>query len=324
MNKYFSLLTISIAALTLTACAGGGGGGGGSSSSGGVTVTPFTSWSAIQPNTTVIAYGDASQVSYVDDPITGLTSSISSATQTSEGASMTLSYGSSLITSATINSGLGQTITFDKSAGDLMEPLPVGPFAGDVLVALKANRTAVGLFAEPCPANSCVWNYQSYGVWINGIDPNTGLGNGTTGAISVGSATPVTGMPATGTATFVGTAGGLYVAPSGAASFTIADMSAAVNFGTRAIGFSTTTTNTTSDFTSFTARNDLNMSGTLTYSAGTNAFSGAVTAAGAGSGLTGNAIGKFYGPTATEIGGTYAIKAGSGLESLIGGFGGKR
>jgi hypothetical protein len=66
------------------------------------------------------------------------------------------------------------------------------------------------------------------------------------------------------------------------------------------------------------------MSGTLTYAAGTNAFSGVVTAAGAGSGLTGNAIGKFYGPTATEIGGTYAIKAGSGLESLIGGFGGKR
>lgn len=322
MNKNLNLLTISIAALTLTACAGGGGGGG-SSSSGGVTVTPFTSWSAIQPNTTVIAYGDASQVSYVDGP-SGLTGSISAATQTSGGASMVLSYGSSLINSATINSGLGQIITFDKSAGDLIEPLPVGPFAGDALVALKANGSAVGLFAEPCPANSCVWNYQSYGVWINGIDPNTGLGNGTAGAISVGSATPVTGIPATGTATFVGTAGGLYVAPSGAASFTLADMSAAVNFGTRAVGFSTTTTNTTSDFTSFTARNDLNMTGTLTYAAGTNAFSGTVTAAGAGSGLSGNAIGKFYGPTATEIGGTYAIKAGSGLESSIGGFGGKR
>lgn len=324
MNKTFSLLTISIAALTLTACAGGGGGGGGSSSSGGVTVTPFTSWSAIQANTTVIAYGDASQATYVDDPGTGLVGTISAASQTSGGASMTLSYGSSLINSAIINSGLGQTITFDKSAGDFIGPLTVGPFAGDVNIASKANGSAIGLFAEPCPSNPCGWNYQSYGVWINGIDPTTGLGNGTAGAVSVGSATPVTGMPATGTATFVGTAGGLYVAPSGAASFTIADMSAAVNFGTRAIGFSTTTTNTTNNFTSFTARNDLNMSGTLTYAAGANAFSGVVTAAGAGSGLTGNAIGKFYGPTATEIGGTYATKAGSGLESLIGGFGGKR
>lgn len=322
MNNLLKASTLPFTILILTACAGGGGGGG--SSAGGVTVTPFTSWTAIQPNTTVIAYGDASQVSYVDDPGTGLVGTISSPSQNQGGASITLSYGASLINSATINSGLGQTITFDKSAGDFIEPLAVGPFAGDVMVAAKANGSAVGLFAEPCPSRPCGWNYQSYGVWINGIDPTTGLGNGTAGAASVGSATPVTGMPATGTATFVGTAGGLYVSPAGAAAFTIADMSASVNFGTRAVGFSTTTTNTTNNFTSFTARNDLNMSGTLTYASGTNAFSGTLTAPGAGSGLSGNAVGKFYGPTATEIGGTYAIKAGSGLESLIGGFGGRR
>lgn len=323
MNNFLKVPAFTSTVLILTACAGGGGGGGGSSA-GGVTVTPFTSWSAIQPNTTVIAYGDTTQVSYVDDPVTGLVATISSPTQNQGGASLTLSYGSSLINSVTANSGQGTVITFDKAAGDTIAPLPVGPFAGDVSVALKANGSAIGLFAEPCPSNPCGWNYQSYGVWINGIDPTTGLGNGTTGAISVGSATPVSGMPATGTATFVGTAGGLYVSPTGAASFTIADMSASVNFGTRALGFSTTTTNLTNNFTSFTARNDLNMSGTLTYASGTNAFTGTVTAAGAGSGLSGNAVGKFYGPTATEIGGTYAIKAGSGLESLIGGFGGKR
>ena len=308
--------------LFISACAGGGGGG--SSGGGGVVVTPFTSWSAIQPNSTVVVNGDSSQVSYVDDPATGLVGTISAPSQNQGGASMTLSYGASLINSATLNSGQGTVITFDKSIGDTIAPLPVGPFAGDANVALKANGSAVGLFAEPCPSNSCGWNYQSYGVWISGIDAATGLGNGTTGALSVGSATPVSGMPATGTATFVGTAGGLYVSPTGAAAFTIADMSASVNFGTRAVGFSTTTTNLTNDFTSFTARNDLNMSGTLSYASGTNAFSGTLTAPGAGSGLSGNAVGKFYGPTATEIGGTYAIKAGSGLESLIGAFGGKR
>lgn len=322
MNNFLKASTMSFTVSILTACAGGGGGG--SSSAGGVTVTPFTSWSAIQPNTTVIAYGDSTQVSYVDDPATGLVGTISSPTQNQGNASITLSYGSSLINSASLNTGQGTVISFDKSIGDTLAPLPVGPFAGDVNVALKADRTAIGLFAEPCPSNSCGWNYQSYGVWINGIDATTGLGNGTAGAISVGSATPVSGMPATGTATFVGTAGGLYVSPAGAASFTIADMSASVNFGTRAVGFSTASTNLTNDFTNFTARNDLNMSGTLTYASGTNAFSGTLTAPGAGSGLSGNAVGKFYGPTATEIGGTYAIKAGSGLESLIGAFGGRR
>jgi hypothetical protein len=323
MNTFLKASTLPFSVLILTACAGGGGGGG--SSAGGVTVTPFTSWTAIQPNTTVIAYGDSSQISYVDDPATGLTGTISAPSQNQGGASITLSYdGSGLVNSASLNSGQGTVVTFDKSIGDAITTLAVGPFAGDVNIAAKANGSAVGLFAEPCPTSPCGWNYQSYGVWINGIDATTGLGNGTAGAISVGSATPVSGMPATGTATFVGTAGGLYVSPIGAASFTIADMSASVNFGTRAVGFSTTSTNLTNNFTSFTARNDLNMSGTLSYASGTNAFSGTLTAAGAGSGLSGNAVGKFYGPTANEIGGTYAIKAGSGLESLIGGFGGKR
>jgi hypothetical protein len=326
MNIFLKASIISSTVFILAACAGGGGGG---SSAGGVTVTPFTSWTAIQPNTTVIAYGDASQVSYVDDPVTGLVGSISNpiqaqSTQVGFGPSLTLSYGSSLINSVTANSGAGTVLTFDKAAGDTIAPLPVGPFAGDVNVALKADRTAVGLFAEPCPSNPCGWNYQSYGVWISGIDATTGLGNGTAGSISVGSATPISGMPATGTATFIGTSGGLYVSPVGAAAFTIADMSASVNFGTRAVGFSTTTTNITNDFTSFTARNDLNMSGTLTYASGTNSFNGALSAAGVGSGLSGNAVGKFYGPTANEIGGSYLLRAGSGLESLIGGFGGKR
>jgi len=324
MNILLKASTLSFSVLILTACAGGGGGGG--SSAGGVTVTPFTSWTAIQPNSTVVVNGDSSQVSYVDDPATGLVGTISAPSQNQGGASLTLSYGSSLINSVIANSGQGTVLSFDKAAGDTIDLLPVGPFAGDASVALKANGSAVGLFAEPCSSNSCGWNYQSYGVWISGIDAATGLGNGTTGALSVGSATPVSGMPATGTATFVGTAGGLYVSPAGAASFTIADMSASVNFGTRAVGFSTTSTHLTNnfEFNGFTPRNDLNMSGTLSYASGTNAFSGTLTAPGAGSGLSGNAVGKFYGPTATEIGGTYAIKAGSGLESLIGAFGGKR
>jgi hypothetical protein len=327
MNTFLKASTLPFFVLILTACAGGGGGGG--SSAGGVTVTPFTSWTAIQPNTTVIAYGTSAQVSYVDDPSTQRVGSISNpvlvqSNQVGSGPSLSLTYGSSLINAVTLNSSAGTILTFDKSIGDTITPLTVGPFAGDVSVGVKSNGSAVGLFAEPCPSNPCGWNYQSYGVWINGIDASTNLGNGTTGAMSVGSATPVSGMPATGTATFVGTAGGLYVSPAGGAAFTIADMSASVNFGTRAVGFSTTSTNLTNNFTSFTARNDLNMSGTLTYASGTNSFNGAVTAAGAGAGLSGNAAGKFYGPTANEIGGAYLLRAGSGLESMIGAFGGKR
>ena len=49
-------------------------------------------------------------------------------------------------------------------------------------------------------------------------------------------------------------------------------------------------------------------------------MSGTVTTV---NGMSGNANGKFYGPTANEVGGTYAV-SGSGLGSFVGGFGGKR
>ena len=62
----------------------------------------------------------------------------------------------------------------------------------------------------------------------------------------------------------------------------------------------------------------LNMTGTLTYAAGSNAFSGTVSA----SGLSGQVKGQFYGPAATEIGGTFAVK-GSGVTTYAGAFGAK-
>ena len=40
-------------------------------------------------------------------------------------------------------------------------------------------------------------------------------------------------------------------------------------------------------------------------------------------GMSGNMNGKFYGPALNEVGGTYAV-TGSGVGSMVGGFGGKR
>ncbi|HET7832182.1 MAG TPA: hypothetical protein VFK88_04380 [Gallionella sp.] len=72
------------------------------------------------------------------------------------------------------------------------------------------------------------------------------------------------------------------------------------------------------------------MSGTLSYTAGSNTFTGTVTTA---NGMSGNATGRFYGPgiaTATankvagappEIGGTFAVMGTAG--TMQGAFGGK-
>jgi hypothetical protein len=65
---------------------------------------------------------------------------------------------------------------------------------------------------------------------------------------------------------------------------------------------------------------NLNMSGTLSYVSGSNQFSGAITTT---NGMTGSAKGRFYGPSAQEIGGTFSV-TGSGVQSYGGAFGGSR
>jgi hypothetical protein len=59
----------------------------------------------------------------------------------------------------------------------------------------------------------------------------------------------------------------------------------------------------------------------LSYAQGVNSFSGGLTTANGA--LNGQGTGRFYGPSAQEIGGVYSL-SGSGLSRLIGGFGGKR
>ena len=69
--------------------------------------------------------------------------------------------------------------------------------------------------------------------------------------------------------------------------------------------------------------NLLNMNGTLTRITNSTAsanFAGTVTAP---AGLTGQLYGYFYGPSATEVGGNFALK-GTGVQTYFGAFGAKR
>ena len=61
--------------------------------------------------------------------------------------------------------------------------------------------------------------------------------------------------------------------------------------------------------------------GTASWKDG-NLFSGKVSTA--DDKLSGNLNGKFYGPNAAEIGGTYGLKNKDATEHLIGGYGAKR
>jgi hypothetical protein len=312
-----------IAPLALAACAGGGGGGsgGGGSSSG---VTPFTSWSAVQPNSTVQATGGTSTYFDYSSSRIGPLANTSNSTFTGSYGSVQ-SDGYIYLTAATISpGGAAPTISFSQSAGDTIAVATTGPLAGIATGMIKADSSAVAIAAEPQPLG---WNYQTYGIWVTG---NT---SGYAGATSVGSPTVAGSIPTTGSATFSGNASGFYLNSAGnTIYFTTANMQAVTNFATRSISFSTNTTRISPDLvttfatpSAYGISGNLNMSGTLSYASGSNAITGSVTASGASANsLTGSVTGRFYGPSAQEIGGTYGLYNAGTSERLIGGFGGKR
>ena len=294
MKKLTTLLCVAI-----VGC-GGGGGGGGSSSSGGGAPTPFTSWSQIVPNSTVQASGGYTFVNSYQ------------ASQSSTGALITAAFDNNKNVSMITMSTPQGSASFNVANGDSI----YSALYNNVLVASNKANTAAAVFVNPA-ANG--WNYQTFGVWGN---TGTFANSPASAAASVGSATPISGLPATGTALFTGNAAGIFVNTVGAAYATDAAMSANVNFANRTVGFATTGTIAVPVYGSGATVSAplLNMSGNLSYAAGSSNFSGAVSTTG---GMTGAAAGTFYGPNANEIGGTYGV-GNAQIGAMIGGFGGKR
>jgi len=161
------------------------------------------------------------------------------------------------------------------------------------------------------------WNYQSFGAW-NVTDPSWVNFGGT----SFGAATPASAVPTSGTSTFTGKLGGLYVSPTGQGSIAAADLTVNANFSTRSLGFATSGTTTTRDLATATAAPNLNLSGTLTYSPSANSFTG--TLVNAGGTMSGSTTGRYYGPAAQELGGVFTVKSPTSVETFAGAYGAKR
>lgn len=277
----------------------------------------FTSFSAVKPNTTVaMTNGDSRSVSgtYVN-ALPNITIQTVNAPVTDAGSGNTtlkLTYDAMKTVSGIAFSTPSGGATFIRGSGGTTLTCTSG-----VCGAQNSSGLAVVLDGTTLPAG---WNYQTFGVWAQ-VTTSTSFQSG---AISAGVLTPGSAVPTTGIATFTGIANGFFVqyiggVPPGTASTTTATMIANVDFLNRNIGFSTTgSMQTPLNGAPPFSQPALDMTGTWTYAAGSNSFIGSVTT----SGMSGTASGRFYGPAAQEIGGTFSLSGSSGV--FVGGFGGKR
>ncbi|MCH9852087.1 MAG: transferrin-binding protein-like solute binding protein [Alphaproteobacteria bacterium] len=142
-----------------------------------------------------------------------------------------------------------------------------------------------------------VANYMARIYW--GLDETAydAYGYAITGFETLGS-----NIPTSGTAvSFTGKGQGQYYTSAGTGSKLPFSVTATANFTTRNIGITTEHDGTSND--------NLNLTGNLSYDAGTNAISGTVETAGDADNakLTGTADARFYGPAAEELGGTFSM-----------------
>jgi hypothetical protein len=303
MNKivYQSVIIscLSTFALTLSGC-----GGSGSSSS--TDIAP----PVVRPTTTITANGISQDATYTasDTAVTSVTDKRVSKTGVS--AALTYYDDDGSIQKIVIKTPYS-SVTWDKTKGDTIDATDVA------MVATDAAGASIGVVINA--ANPQVdWDYQTFGLWETGLD----TGSGTVGAITVGSLTPGSDIPKTGSATFKGVSGGIYLNAAGTKDYiTASALTAEVDFLGRTIDLKTADT-TKLDSVSGTPVLDqsLNMTGTLSYQPNVNSFTGAVATTG---GLTGKSTGQFYGPAAQELGGVFSL-TGAGMENYAGGYGAKK
>ncbi|WP_448971855.1 transferrin-binding protein-like solute binding protein [Neisseria sp.] len=164
------------------------------------------------------------------------------------------------------------------------------------------------------------WTYQTFAHYIY---PK---GHVDQGYQSLGDETAFASLPAQGTATYKGISTAYVVTGNNNPNRQLtSNVMAIVDFGLKGVRFETSnshfhTLNNGGTRVSETAEN-YDFKGMASWKDG-NLFSGQVSTADGK--LSGNLNGKFFGPNAAEIGGTYGLKNQDATEHLIGGYGAKR
>lgn len=166
------------------------------------------------------------------------------------------------------------------------------------------------------------WTYQTFAHYTV---PDKTSHKGYQGYQSLGDETAFATLPAQGTATYTGISTAYVVSNNNNRQLT-SNVMAIVDFGLKGVRFETSNSHfhtLKNDKRVSEAAENYNFKGTASWKNG-NLFSGKVSTADGNGKLSGNLNGKFYGPKAEEIGGTYGLKNQDATEHLIGGYGAKR
>ena len=287
--KISKIILLSTLPFAIVGCGGGSGGPAGPGGPGGET---FTGFSTLKPGTTTVVKGVGREVS-VD--ANGKVSDFSSA-------------GPVQAKLTTDKDGEPLSLTLERSSGAITIDTKSGTIEDEeAFVLAYSNDLKKGIILAGPEGNG--FEYQTFGAWA--ADEGT---KASVGAFSIGAETDASKVPTSGTATFTGRAAGIYVDGAGNPDAVVARATLNADFANKTIDFRTSGTESATE----AARSDLDLNGKLTYSSG--AIAGDVATAG---GLKGNVEGRFYGPAAEEVGGTFALSGNSG-ERFGGGFGASR
>ncbi len=287
----FSVVSCSLGLLTLTGC---GGGGSSTDTANDIAPQPFSE--------SGLSAGFDVEIS--DGTVTVTDQGISS-NSTAE-----IEYNSNGdVQSVSVTTPKG-TIDWNDNSGT------INPITDNSVILVSSDdRSKLGAFSDPYNAG---FDYQTFGIWFNKVDDS----NRSFEAITIGTLTPDSAIPSTGSATFNGSTTGFYIDTGYDDPFlTQSDLELTADFENRNVTFTTSNTQkyNLANTAGFIDASDLDITNnTLSISEGSNKFSGQLTT---DNGLTGGAEGKFYGPNAEEAGGVFSLVSTSGDSGYVGSFG---
>ena len=300
-----SRLSTFIISFGLAALAGCGGGGGGSPSA-----------TAPSPPQNITFNGAADSVNFTFN-------APQFSNTTSNGAQVTVSPDGNGNVAITLNIPTGGGTSFSRTfdLATAVQTDPAGPIPGFITMNLGV------LLPSGAPANILILddtlNFASFGLWqhFDFID-GTGNSSGAMGGIAFGNATPVSGLPNSGSATFTGrTIGGAVDGTT--RSLLAGTVSLTANFTQMTMGGTFTVNSVTSGtvvpWGNFTLAPTVIAASAGGPYGGINTLSGTIP----GGAITSSSLnGQFYGPAAQETAGTWSVS--NSTTHAVGAYGAAR